>query len=97
MENPEAVQLTTAEFSENEKRVLEAAYVYAGYDPTSYISTQECLGQKPVLGGPFRVPLQTSKTFAPRIVDGVEPSEDATFVPLRKSTQNRIVVSPIGG
>ena len=99
-ESEAASALTPAQFSANEKRVLAAAYISAGYDPITHISSEHCLdGKKQGSDIPFRVPLQLSKTFMPQCVQGSKPTEDTTFIPIqnKKNSRARAFPSPVRG
>ena len=55
-------------FLKNERRVLRAAYVHAGYDVDSHTSGEFCLGKGDSKEEPLRIPLYAQKPYAPPAV-----------------------------
>ena len=52
-------------FLKNERRVLRAAYEFAGYDVESHISAEFCLVQSVTKTEPLRIPICAQKPYAP--------------------------------
>ena len=67
MESPRAAAMTTTQFMNSCRKVLRAAYEYAGYDVDTHISTADCPAksspQGPNLGLTLRIPLSARRQF----------------------------------
>ena len=93
----EASQMSHAEFIRNEKRVLTAAYVSAGYDPASHISEENCLDDnKPKTASPFIIPLTVTDSPVSNVCHG-RSSRTTTTIPAMADRGTSSMVKTISG
>ena len=84
--------MDNAKFLENEKKVLTAAYTYAGINPEEHIHAEAHLGKRTPKDEPFRIPLnvQLLKSYAAKDVVGPSKKKEFSFIPVNDSTTAHI-------
>ena len=73
--------MSPAAFMENEKKVLTAAYISAGYDPATHISDEACLNGQSTTDAPFHFPLKTTDIFVPKVAQVGSGSKRSARLP----------------
>ena len=76
--------MTPKEFLDNEKKVLHAAYMFSGIDPSKHVSAENCLRKDQRREEPFRLPLKAKvKTFAAKTIMGnPTTNSELSFIPV---------------
>ena len=93
--------MSSKDFLTNQRRVMRAAYEYAGYDPDQHVSSVFSLGKKTSRSEPFRIPLNATllRTFNPQPVNGVKKrNAEISFIPIDEDPQSsQPNLQPING
>ena len=92
--------MTSNEFLENARQVLQAAYEYSGINPQNHVSADQCLSKNMKKEEPYRVPLNSkvAKTYSAQTVTGSRPRKELSFIPIHESlNMNKEIQPPRNG